>query len=177
MAELSPVMQRFILHWGEMGSTWGINRAVAQIYAFLHLSPRALTAEEISETLSLARSTVSTGLHELQGWGIVRVVHVLGDRRDHFEATRDVWELFRAVLRERKRREVDPTLAVLRESVAELEESEADPFVRDRLCEMLEVFELITSVYDQLSEMSVETLLKLARLGDRFGKVLTTLVR
>ena len=85
MTKLTPAMQRFILHWGEMGSTWGLNRTVAQIYAMLYLSPNPLTADEICETLSLARSTVSTGLHELQGWGVIRVVHVLGDRRDHFE--------------------------------------------------------------------------------------------
>src|SRR5512147_2286751 len=111
MAELTPVMQKFILRWGEMGNAWGVNRTVAQIYALLYLSARPLTAEEISDTLAVARSTVSTGLHELQGWGIVKVVHVLGDRRDHFEAMSDVWEMFRAILRERKNRELDPLLA------------------------------------------------------------------
>ncbi len=125
MTELTPALQKFILHWGEMGSTWGLNRTVAQIYAILYLSPDPLTADEICENLSLARSTVSTGLHELQGWGIVRVVHILGDRRDYFETMHDIWEMFRVILEERKRREFDPTLAVLRETVGELAEDEA----------------------------------------------------
>ena len=102
---LTPVAQKFILHWGEMGTRWGINRTVAQVHALLFLSPHPLPADEISETLAVARSNVSTSLRELQGWRIVRVVHVLGDRRDHFESTKDVWEIFRIVSEERKRRE------------------------------------------------------------------------
>ncbi|HET6929726.1 MAG TPA: MarR family transcriptional regulator, partial [Candidatus Acidoferrum sp.] len=110
---LTPVAQKFILHWGEMGTKWGINRTVAQVHALLFLSPKPLPADEISETLSVARSNVSTSLRELQGWGIVSLVHVLGDRRDHFQTTKDVWEIFRTVSEERKRREIDPTLRVL----------------------------------------------------------------
>src|SRR5213594_1339593 len=121
MAELTGVQKQYILHWGEMGTRWGINRTVAQIHALLYLSPRALPAEEIAETLSVARSNVSTSLRELQSWGIVRVVHVLGDRRDHFESLKDVWEMFRIILEERKRREIDPTLRVLRECVADMD--------------------------------------------------------
>src|SRR5205809_3960720 len=109
--KLSPVQQKFVLHWGEMGTRWGINRTVAQIHALLYISPKPLNAEEIAETLGVARSNVSTSLWELQGWGIVRTVLVLGDRRDHYESIKEVWELFRVVLDERKRREVDPTLA------------------------------------------------------------------
>src|SRR5713101_2594305 len=115
MAKLSPVQQKFILHWGEMGTRWGINRSVAQIHALLFLSPRPLHAEEIVETLGVARSNVSTSLKELQGWGIVKLVHVMGDKRDHFESLKDVWEMFRVVLDERKKREIDPTLRLLRE--------------------------------------------------------------
>src|SRR5499425_2034899 len=107
--EMAPVTQRFVLHWGEMGARWGINRTVAQIHALLYLSPKPLNAEEIAETLGVARSNVSNSLKELQGWGIVRVVHVLGDRRDHFESIKDVWDIFRIVAEERKRREIDPT--------------------------------------------------------------------
>src|SRR5882724_3971815 len=117
---LTPVAQKFILHWGEMGTRWGINRTVAQVHALLFLSPRPVPGDEISTTLAVARSNVSTSLRELQGWRIVRVVHVLGDRRDHFESTKDVWEIFRIVAEERKRREIDPTLAVLGECVQEL---------------------------------------------------------
>src|SRR5206468_5231439 len=107
---LTPVAQKFILHWGEMGTRWWINRTVAQVHALLFLSPRPVPADEISATLAVARSNVSTSLRELQGWRIVRVVHVLGDRRDHFESIKDVWEIFRIVSEERKRREIDPTL-------------------------------------------------------------------
>src|SRR5216117_120371 len=125
MKSLSPVARKFVLHWGEMGTRWGINRTVAQIHALLYLSPKPLNAEEIAETLSVARSNVSTSLKELQGWGIVKVVHAKGDRRDHFESHKDVWELFQIIINERKRREIDPTLAVLQECVAEAEKGGA----------------------------------------------------
>src|SRR5947207_13827128 len=128
MSKLKPVQQKFVLHWGEMGTRWGINRTVAQIHALLFVSPKPLNAEEIADTLAVARSNVSNSLKELQGWGIVKLVHVLGDKRDHFESMKDVWEMFRVVLDERKRREIDPTLAVLRECIAEAEkEKGADP--------------------------------------------------
>src|SRR6202047_2981221 len=108
MAELTGVQKQYILHWGEMGTRWGINRTVAQIHALLYLSSRALPAEEIAKTLSVARSNVSTSIRELEGWGIVRAVHVLGDRREHYESMKDVWEMFRLVIEQRKRREIDP---------------------------------------------------------------------
>ena len=172
MARLTPVMTKFILHWGEMGSTWGINRTVAQLYALLYLCEDPLPADEISETLSLARSTVSTGLHELLGWGVVRVVHVLGDRRDHYEAMHDVWEMFRIILQERKRREIDPTYALLRESVADMvKKDEHDPYVEERLTEMLEFFEVITEFYNQFEEMPTETCKRLARMGDNLTRM------
>src|SRR5215472_569984 len=117
--KLSPVQQKFVLHWGEMGTRWGINRTVAQIHALLYISPNPLHAEEIAETLNVARSNVSTSLKELQSWRIVKLVHVLGDKRDHFESMKDVWEMFRVVLDERKRREIDPTIAILGECITE----------------------------------------------------------
>src|SRR5947209_20605388 len=110
MPKLSPVQQKFILHWGEMGTRWGINRTVAQIHALLFISPRPLHAEEIAATLAVARSNVSTSLKELQGWGIVKLVHVLGDKRDHFESLKDVWEMFRVVLDGRKQHDLHPTV-------------------------------------------------------------------
>src|SRR5207244_7310402 len=132
--ELTPLNQKFILHWGEMGTRWGINRTVAQIHALLFLSPKPLNAEEIAETLSVARSNVSTSLKELQGWGIVKIVHLLGDRRDHFESMKDVWEMFQLILEERKRREIDPTLAVLRACVAEVTKAGmSEAHTRERL--------------------------------------------
>src|SRR6202158_4572738 len=117
---LTPVAQKFILHWGEMGTRWGINRTVAQVHALLFLSPHPLPADEISATLAVARSNVSTSLRELQGWRIVRVVHVLGDRRDHFDCTKDVFEIFRIVSEGRRRRKIDPTLNLLAECLQEI---------------------------------------------------------
>src|SRR5258707_9697010 len=117
--ELTPVMQRYVLHWGEMGARWGVNRSVSQIHALLYLSPKPLTAEEISDTLSIARSNVSTSLRELQSWGLITAAHVLGDRRDHFQARKELWDIVTRIVEERKRRELDPTLAVLRQCVAE----------------------------------------------------------
>src|ERR671930_2332675 len=115
MPVLTPMTTRFILHWGEMGTRWGINRTVAQIHALLFISQKPLNAEQIAETLRVARSNVSTSLKELQGWGIVKLVHLAGDKRDHFESMKDVWEMFRVVLDERKKREFDPTMRMLRE--------------------------------------------------------------
>src|SRR5688572_4658256 len=116
---LSPVEQKFVLHWGEMGTRWGINRTVAQVHALLFISPRPLHADEVVTALGVARSNVSTSLKELQGWGIVKRVHVLGDKRDHFESLKDVWEMFRVVIDERKKREFDPTMRMLEACIAE----------------------------------------------------------
>src|SRR5258706_10821495 len=141
---LTPTAQKFILHWGEMGARWGINRTVAQIHALLYLSPNPLNAEEIADTLSVARSNVSSSLRELQGWGIVRVSHMLGDRRDHFESMKDVWEMFRIIVDERRKREAAPTLAMLRDAVSDAKKpGAADAYTRERLAEMLQFFELM----------------------------------
>src|ERR1700743_972639 len=121
MQPLTPVRQKFILHWGEMGTKWGITRPVAQVHSLLFISPKPLNADDIVETLGVARSNVSTSLKELQSWGIVKMVHILGDKRDHFESMKDVWELFRVVLNERKRREIDPTMQMLDECIPESE--------------------------------------------------------
>src|SRR6476660_9365831 len=119
MTPLSPVQQKFILHWGEMGTKWGINRTVAQIHALLFISKRPFSADDIVAALGIARSNVSNSLRELQNWGIVRVVHIMGDRRDHFESMKDVFEMFRVISRERKKREIDPTIAMLRDCIAD----------------------------------------------------------
>lgn len=166
-------MQNFILHWGEMGVRWGINRTVAQMHALLYLSPKPLAAEEISETLSIARSTVSSGLRELNSWGIIRIAHVLGDRRDHFEAISDVWEMARLLMDERKRREIDPTLAVLRKSVTNLESNNPDEaYVSDKLREMLEFLETIVFFYERIQKMSTKTIIRAANLGENVFKLL-----
>ncbi len=165
--ELTEATKNFIVHWGEMGTKWGINRTVAQIHALLFISPEPLTAEEISDTISAARSTVSTGLKELQSWGIIKIVHVLGDRRDHFETMGDVWEMFRVVLDERKRREMDPTLHMLRDTLNELEEkAEEDEHTRQKLNEMLDFFETMMSLYGQLQNLSTSTIKRTAKMGN-----------
>ena len=170
---LTPISERFVLHWGEMGARWGINRTVAQIHALLFLSPKPLNAEEIAETLGVARSNVSNSLKELQGWGIVRIAHVMGDRRDHFESMKDVWEMFRTITDERKKRETDPTLAMLRECVAETKKSgQADAHTKQRLTDMLDFFELMTSWYEQTRKMPTPAVIKLAKLGDKVARLM-----
>lgn len=168
--KLSAVQQRFILHWGEMGARWGVNRTVAQIHALLYLASEPLHAETITETLSVARSNVSTSLRELQGWGIVRVVHVFGDRRDHFETESDVWTLFRTILDERKRREIDPTIATLRECLADGEAE--SPAVRRKLADMLELFELSSRWYQAVGRLPKSVLVTILKMGDELPKKL-----
>ena len=159
MPNLDPVTEKFILHWGEMGTRWGVNRTVAQIHALLYLSPTALNAEEIAKTLSIARSNVSTSLKELESWGIVRPIHLLGDRREHYQSIKDVWEMARIILDERKRREIDPTVTVLRECLREVEgEGAAQIEQRERLKAMLEFVEMLTSLYTQISRLPTGTI-------------------
>lgn len=170
---LTPVAQKFILHWGEMGTRWGINRTVAQVHALLFLSARPVPADEISATLAVARSNVSTSLRELQGWRIVRVVHVLGDRRDHFESIKDVWEIFRIVSEERKRREIDPTLHVLAECVQEAKsDPKGDAYTRERLESMLEFLTAMTGLFEEIIRMPTVALKGVVKLR---GKVITLL--
>ena len=177
MAKLGPVEQKFILHWGEMGTRWGINRTVAQIHALLYLAAEPLNAEQIAETLSVARSNVSTSLKELQSWGIVRVVHTLGDRRDHFESTKDVWEMFRVVLDERKRREIDPTLSVLRSCVGDLsKDRKAEAYTRERLKEMLEFFEEAAELYQEFQRVPPRAARKFFQLKGRIGKLVDSVL-
>ena len=167
--KLSSRAEKFVLHWGEMGTRWGINRTVAQIHALLYLSPRPLNAEEISETLSVARSNVSNSLRELQNWGLAKVVHVLGDRRDHFETLKEVWDMFQIILRERKRREVDPTLKVLRDALAEKPVNEDDKLSQQKMQSPLDFFETTSALYDQLGDFSPGTLKQLAGLARKMG--------
>jgi DNA-binding transcriptional regulator GbsR (MarR family) len=170
---LSPVDQKFVLHWGEMGTRWGINRTVAQVHALLFLSPKPLHAEEIATTLTVARSNVSNSLRELQGWGIVRVAHVLGDRRDHFESVKDVWEIFRIVAEERKRREIDPTLRVIEECVTELKKAGSDQaYTRERLEDMLEFLTTTSGLFEELVHMPTAALKGMARLRGKLELLL-----
>ena len=169
--ELTPVQRKFILHWGEMGTRWGINRTVAQVHALLFVSPRPLNAEEIADTLSVARSNVSTSLRELQGWGIVRIVHQLGDRRDYFETLKDVWELYQIILDERKRREVDPTIEMLRQCAAEAGATGGpgakggDAYTKQRLTELLKFLETMSGCYEQARRLPRTAFQGLAKTG------------
>jgi DNA-binding transcriptional regulator GbsR (MarR family) len=178
MVTLTPGMKKIILHWGEMGSSWGINRTVAQIYALLFLSQDPLTADDVSSSLTIARSTVSTGLHELQSWGVVKVLHVLGDRRDHFTTMNDIWEIFRIILDERKRREIDPTLEVLQESVTEMEIQSVDqPYVEERVKDMLDFFETVSVVYEQYETIPTDRLKDLFRMSNKLSSIVEQVAR
>ena len=171
---LSPVAQKFILHWGEMGTRWGINRTVAQVHALLFLSPKPVPADEISTTLAVARSNVSTSLRELQGWGIVRIAHVLGDRRDHFESLKDVWRMFQIIVEERKRREVDPTIAMLKGCEAELAQTNpADSYTAERIAEMTGFFETTTALYRELHRLPAGAVRQAFKLKSRWKKLLS----
>ncbi len=165
---LSPLEQKFILHWGEMGTRWGINRTVAQVHALLYLSPNPLNAEQICEALDLARSNVSTSVKELQNWGIVKVIHVLGDRRDHFESLKDVAEMFRIIMAERKKREVDPTLALLQDCVAEAEKlGEKEAYTRRRLENLNEFFQMAATAFDQVNKLPTKAAVRLVKMSDK----------
>ena len=171
--ELTPVTTRFVLHWGEMGSRWGVNRTVAQIHALLFLADQPLHAEEIAETLAIARSNVSTSLKELQNWGLARIAHVMGDRRDHYDTPRDIWEIFRIVMEERRKREIEPTLTVLRDSL--LDESghkPADAQALQRIRSVLEFLETLTAWADEMKHLPPETSMKLMRLGVKVQRAL-----
>ena len=173
MKTLTAVQGKFILHWGEMGTRWGVNRTVAQVHALLYLSPAPLNADDIVGALAVARSNVSTSLKELQGWGIVRLVHVRGDKRDHFESMKDVWEMARVVMDERKKREFDPTMRVLHECIAEAEQDKAtDEYTEERLRELHKFFETTTAWYAHVRRWPTASLLKFMKTGDRVLKLL-----
>jgi DNA-binding transcriptional regulator GbsR (MarR family) len=170
--QLSPVTERFVLHWGEMGSRWGVNRTVAQIHALLYMVGRPMTAEEIAETLGVARSNVSTSLRELQNWKLIRVVHLLGDRRDQFETSSDVWELFRTIVRQRKEREFDPTVALLRDCLASPDMAGEPAPAQQRIAETLVLMESLSAWGDEMLKLSPETLMKVMKLGARIQNLL-----
>lgn len=163
--KLTPAAEKLVLHWGEMGSRWGLNRTVAQIHALLYVAPRPLHAGEIAETLAVARSNVSTGLRELEAWGIVKVTHALGDRRDYFETVTDIWQLFRLILEERWRREIEPTLAVLGECLAEADRTAADEHTGERLRGLQAFFRTLESWYEQVRTMELSEVKRVARMG------------
>ena len=171
---LSPTLSRFVLHWGEMGTRWGVNRTVAQIHALLFISGRPMHAEELVETLGVARSNVSNSLRELQGWNLVRLVHVGGDRRDHFETSVEVWELLRTIVRERQRREIAPTIQVLRELLADPALAKDPAAARARMRETLELLDTLTAWSDEMLKLDTATLTKVLKLGAKIKKLISS---
>jgi DNA-binding transcriptional regulator GbsR (MarR family) len=169
---LSPIVRRFVLHWGEMGSRWGVNRTVAQIHALLFLSPRPMHAEEIAEILFVARSNVSTSLRELLNLKLVHVVHLTGDRRDHYDTSKDVWTLFRTVVTERKVREFDPTTQMLQSLSADADIGREDVAVRARISETLALMTALSNWGEDMLRLEPATMLKVLKLGGKIQKLL-----
>jgi DNA-binding transcriptional regulator GbsR (MarR family) len=170
--QLSETSQKFILHWGEMGTRWGVNRTVAQIHALLYLAGKPLPADEIADTLNVARSNVSNSIRELQAWNLTKLVHVMGDRRDHFESSTDIWELSRTVVRERQERELMPTIAMLRELLNHPEIMLDGVERANRMREMLTMLETMTSWSDEMLRLDTETLTKVLKLGAKIQKLI-----
>jgi DNA-binding transcriptional regulator GbsR (MarR family) len=170
--DLSPTLSRFVLHWGEMGARWGVNRTVAQIHALLYVTGRPMHADEICETLDVARSNVSTSLRELQNWSLVRLVHLSDDRRDHYATSTHVWELMRTIVRERQRREIAPTIGVLHELLGDPAIGRESAAVKKRMEETLELLETLTLWSEEMLKLDTATLMKVLKLGARIKKLL-----
>ena len=173
--KLTTASQKFILHWGEMGQAWGINRTMAQVHALLFVSPEPLDAEQISQLLDVSRSNVSTSLKELTTWGVLKKVHIIGDRRDRFEALKDVMETFRVIMNERKRREMDPTISLLEQCVAEAKSGgDSDQYTGEQLEKMLEFVQMITVWYSQVDRLSSTSMKRLLTAGAKIASLFGT---
>lgn len=170
--KLSPIAERFILHWGEMGTKWGVNRTVAQIHALLYFYGRPMHAEEITETLSVARSNVSNCLKELQNWKLIQVVHIIGDRRDYFSTSTDAWELMRTVVHERKVREFNPVVQALQECLEDPIAAEEDPAAMKRIQDTLVLMKTTSGWADEMIKLKPETLAQVMRLGAKIQNLL-----
>jgi DNA-binding transcriptional regulator GbsR (MarR family) len=169
---LSPLSKDFVLHFGEMGSRWGINRTVGQIYALLYISERPLNADEIAEALSFSRSNVSMGLKELESWRLTRLQHLPNDRREYFSAPDDVWAIFRTLAEERRKREVDPTLSMLREAIMETATTAEDQHAQRRMKEMHDLIEMVTLWFSDVQRLEPDTLKTLMKMGAKVTKLL-----
>lgn len=169
---LSPLVQSFVLHFGQMGSRWGINRTVGQIYALLYITEKPLCADEIVVALGISRSNVSMSLRELQGWNLVLLKHQPGDRRDFFTTPDDVWQILRTLAEERKKREIDPTLSVLREILMQEPSGEDELYAQERMAEMHGLIERLTNWYDDIKRLETDRLATLLSLGSKITKLL-----
>ena len=172
MSHLSPLVSSFVSHFGEMGSRWGINRTVGQIYALIFVAPAPLHADDIAEKLEFSRSNVSMGLKELQAWQLVKLRHLAGDRREYFDAPSDAWEIFQTLAAERRRREIEPTLSMLRNALLEHPACEADRIAQERMRGMHDLIELMTTWFDDVQRLDQQTLSQLMKMGAKVQRLL-----
>jgi DNA-binding transcriptional regulator GbsR (MarR family) len=172
MTSLTPLVRSFVAHFGEMGSRWGINRTVGQIYALIYVSPAPLNADEIASALEYSRGNVSMGLKELQAWRLVQLRHLPGDRREYFEAPTDAWEVFRTLAEERRRREIEPTLSMLRAALMETPANEADRIAQQRMRGMHDLIELMMGWFDDVQRLDRRTLEQLMAMGAKVQRLL-----
>jgi DNA-binding transcriptional regulator GbsR (MarR family) len=171
--DLTPATERFVTWWGEMGSKWGVNRTAAEIHALFYLSQEPLNAEDIAAALSFSRSNVSSSLRELETWGLISPVHFRGDRKQYYEAIKDPWEMFRVILDERKRREIDPTVVTLRACLEEaVGSTPADTYTQERLRAAMEFFEIIIPLYDELRRVPRGAIQNVAKLTAKIREVI-----
>lgn len=169
--KLSPIIQTFVLHFGEMGSRWGINRTVGQIYALLYISSKPLNAEDICDALGFSRSNVSMSIKELDSWNLIRLKHLPHDRRDHFTVPEDIWEIVRTLVEQRRKREIEPTLTMLRDVLMENPSGEDEKFAQAKMREMHELIDMLTSWYTDMQKMETERLVNLLKLGVKIYKL------
>jgi DNA-binding transcriptional regulator GbsR (MarR family) len=168
---LPPMHQTFVLHFGEMGSRWGINRTVGQIYALLYLSARPLNADEICEALAFSRSNVSMGLKELDSWNLIRLKHLPGDRRDHFTVPDDIWEIVRTLVEQRRKREIEPTLSMLRDVLIEKPSGRDEEYAQAKMHEMHDLIEMLTDWHTDMQKLETQRLVNLLKLGSKVYKL------
>ncbi|KKW68480.1 ArsR family transcriptional regulator [Lampropedia cohaerens] len=170
---LTPLAQQFVAHFGEMGSRWGINRTVGQIYALLFIAEQPLNADEIAHKLEFSRSNVSMGLKELQSWRLVQLKHLPGDRREYFQAPEDVWEIFRVLAEERRRREIEPTISMLRSALLEDVQSPQDRHAQQRMQQMYDLIDLLMKWFDDIQHLKPETAKQLMGMGSKVTRLLS----
>ncbi|MCE0556816.1 MULTISPECIES: GbsR/MarR family transcriptional regulator [unclassified Motilimonas] len=171
--EISPRVQSFVFHFGEMGSRWGFNRTVGQMYALLVVTERPLSATELAETLNISRGNVSMGMKELQSWRLVQVSHIPGDRKEYYRVTGSIWDMANTIFEERKKREVDPTLSLLRDNLLEEPKDKEEAFAFEKMQEIHDLLEMLTQWSGELQRLSPEKLSTLMKLGAGVSKMLS----
>jgi len=169
---ITPMTQSLIAHFGEMGSRWGLNRTLGQMYALIVLTKQALNADQISEALQISRSNVSMGLKELKSWNLIKLQHIQGDRKEYFSAPKDIWEIARTLIIERRKRELDPTLTTFRNALLEEPANNNDQYTQQRVQEMHDLMEMVTIWTTELQGMSSEKISTLLKLGSGISKII-----